>query len=176
MGSVPTVRTFQAGEIETAAYLNSLGAVLNFLLNPPACRVYQTTGTTASSASGTTLSFDTEEYDTDGIHSTTTNPSRLTPQTPGRYRIEARVAIGDNSTGDRYIGLNKNGSNLAQTEGPGDKTSGNIWRQEVITESYFNGTSDYVEAVLYQAEGVSITTATGASNATEFAIRWIGKQ
>jgi hypothetical protein len=58
------------------------------------------------------ITFDTEQYDTDGFHSTTTNTQRITIPTgkAGKYLIIGQLAYASNSTGLRYATLNKNGS------------------------------------------------------------------
>ena len=175
MGSVPTVRTFQASETETAAYLNSVGAAISFLLNPPHCKVYQSGGG-VSQATGVWLlvAFDLESFDTDGMHDTTTNNSRLTFNTAGQYRILGSVAISTNASGGRALHLRKNaggnvsnGTSLAYRElGPPSSLS-TIF--DIDYEDYF-AAGDYVELFAYQSSGSSLTIG---GTSTFFQARWV---
>jgi hypothetical protein len=58
------------------------------------------------------ITWDTETYDTDGFHSTSTNTSRITIPSgkAGYYSITATGAIAGNATGQRYFAFYKNGS------------------------------------------------------------------
>ena len=47
----------------------------------------------------TLLTFDTEDYDTNSMHSTATNPGRLTCKTAGKFHIGAQCLFGTNGTG-----------------------------------------------------------------------------
>lgn len=170
MGSVPTPRTFVAGEIETAAFLNSLAQVITFLQNPPRVRCYQGTGTSLVNNSATVVNFDSETYDTDSMHSTTTNTNRLTAATPGLYTIRGRVGLADNAVGDRFIAIRKNGTEFARSEGAHLAGSGNIWAMEVSDEIYL-AAGDYVDMVVYQNTGAAVTTSTGTY--TSFSARWV---
>lgn len=59
----------------------------------------------------TTLLFDTESYDTDAIHDTSTNTGRLTvPTGATKVRLTARVEFAIDGTGIRKVIFYKNGS------------------------------------------------------------------
>jgi hypothetical protein len=70
---------------------NAIGT--NELAVLPACRVYNSANQTLSDSTTTTLSFNSERFDTNAIHDTSTNSSRLTCQTAGVYSIFAQVGI-----------------------------------------------------------------------------------
>jgi hypothetical protein len=59
---------------------------------------------------GTILAFDTERYDTDGMHDIATNNTRLTAKSPGRYLVWGGVGFGTSTTGYRQGHIVKNGS------------------------------------------------------------------
>jgi hypothetical protein len=59
---------------------------------------------------GTILAFDTERYDTDGMHDAATNNTRLTAKSPGRYLVWGGVGFGTSTTGYRQGHIVKNGS------------------------------------------------------------------
>lgn len=74
------------------------------------CALYQTTGTSIPYATWTTILFDTESWDDDGWHSTSSNTERITFNFTGRVAIEASYA--PNSIANMSFGLRvrKNGS------------------------------------------------------------------
>lgn len=159
MGSVPTARTFVAGEIETAAFMNSLGSAVTFLLNPPRCSVYMgTTGLALTTGVAAMATFDTEAYDTDNMHSTSSNTSRLTAQTPGLYRFTGQYNFGSNATGTRQIALFKNGAAQGYVAGAGLSAQSALLE---ITKEIQMAAGDYVELQVTQNSGGTITAPVG---------------
>jgi hypothetical protein len=59
---------------------------------------------------GTILAFDTERYDTDGMHDTATNNTRLTAKSPGKYLVWGGVGFATSTTGYRQSHIVKNGA------------------------------------------------------------------
>jgi hypothetical protein len=81
----------------------------------PRCRLYNVGAQTIGNASLTPLTWDSEEYDVGGMHSTASNPSRITVPAggDGLYLLIANVAFAANSTGGRDALLLKNSSQIA---------------------------------------------------------------
>ncbi len=73
-------------------------------------RVYDTIGMTIPNNSWQVLLFNSERYDTDTIHSTTLNTSRLTCKTAGKYIIVGNVYFAVNATGFRFADILLNGA------------------------------------------------------------------
>jgi hypothetical protein len=71
-------------------------------------RVYHNTTQSLQHNVFTYLTFNSERWDNDAIHSTTTNPTRLTCKTAGLYLIGAYVAWQANATGTRILILELN--------------------------------------------------------------------
>lgn len=68
------------------------------------------TGNQSLSAGATvTVTWDAEEYDTDGFHDNSTNNSRLTAPSTGRYRVTANLT-GSSVSGQMVLTMLKNGS------------------------------------------------------------------
>jgi hypothetical protein len=69
-------------------------------------------GFSVSTATYTAVSWDLEDFDTDGFHSNTTNNSRITIPSGknGKYLVNAKITWGDFATGDCIIALYKNGT------------------------------------------------------------------
>lgn len=78
-----------ADEVLTATRLNQqLFANIRHLRDDmPSAQVYNSANISIPNATDTALTFDTEEWDTDTIHSTVSNTSRLTATTAGRYLV-----------------------------------------------------------------------------------------
>jgi hypothetical protein len=91
-----TPRTWVAGDVLTAAQLNQdIRDNVGFLANPPACRIYHNADQSIPHNVATTiLAFNSERYDTDTMHDTVTNNSRITFTTAGLYVVTLNVAIG----------------------------------------------------------------------------------
>jgi hypothetical protein len=76
----------------------------------PAARVTRTTSQSIPNNAGTTLAFDSERYDTAGMHDNSTNNSRLTAPVTGIYNVTLEVAWIFNASGIRFVDLAKNGT------------------------------------------------------------------
>lgn len=81
------------------------------------CRVTQSTNTLITTSGGTgIISFDgTETYDTDAMHSTVTNPDRVSAPSDGYYHIIAQVEVDDSTattSGLAEVWLETNGSGV----------------------------------------------------------------
>jgi hypothetical protein len=65
-----------------------------------------------SNNTATALTFDTETYDTDAYHSTSTNTSRITIPAgkAGYFQVGAHVAMNNSTGGYRILSIYKNGS------------------------------------------------------------------
>jgi hypothetical protein len=126
--------------------------------NTPAFEAYKSSSQTISTGTATKLQYNTEVFDTDNCYDNSSQ-FRFLPTTSGKYFIFASVQSGSTSDFDDYqIFIYKNGSAYAQTRirhHYGD----NINCQVIMD---MNGSSDYVEAFVYQASGSDID-AGGAS-------------
>ena len=113
MATVPTPLDWVAntGVFVTAALLQAgVRDPLAFLADQPRCQAYQNTPQSITTATNTSLTWDTEDYDNDGMHSLVSNTSRFTAVTAGRYVVSAQAAFTANATGIREIRILKNGT------------------------------------------------------------------
>ena len=128
------------------------------------CRVYKSAGgggQTISNNTATALTFDSEEFDTDSFHSTSTNTSRITIPAGkgGKYLFEG-FCILTNGTGDRNLDFNVNGSvarYLYQIPGVSSAIGFGLGGAAILN---LNAT-DYVELIITQSSGTNRTTGTG---------------
>jgi hypothetical protein len=135
-------------------------------------RVYNSANIAVSSA-GMVLTFDSERFDTDGMHSTTSNTSRLTATVAGKYHISGTVLFANNVNGARGLQIQLNGTTfLAIVRVPtvtGTDTTG-----ITINTIYDLAVGDYVELFAYQGTGSPINILAGAAYSPEFMMHKVG--
>lgn len=103
MATLPTPPTFTANSVPSIATLNQLASAVSFVSQVPIVVSLKLSGTQAVAATtSTAVSWTTEEVDTDNMHSTVSNQSRLTAQTQGYYQVTATVAFTTASSGQIY--------------------------------------------------------------------------
>jgi hypothetical protein len=136
--------------------------------------VKKTAAQSIANASNVGLSFDADVYDTDTIHDTVTNNSRLTvPAGVRLIRLVAGVEFAANATGVRVLWFRKNGSNFdagfAQTV-PGHAT---LQSWAIVVSPVLNvAAGDYFEAFVYQNSGAALNT--NATAFTSFGMEIVG--
>jgi hypothetical protein len=80
------------------------------LPQPPSCYAYNNANQSIANAAWTTLAFNSEKFDTDGMHDLVTNNHRLTCVTTGKYIACAGLKFFGNAAGVRILSLNVNGA------------------------------------------------------------------
>jgi hypothetical protein len=138
----------------------------------PGARVYNSADETVPNAIPTRLTFDSERYDNGGLHSTVTNPSRLTAQKAGKYNISGHVQFLSNASGYRWVEIFLNGTTvIARQAGPA--LSGPATDLSVST-TYHLAVNDYVELWVYQNSGGNLDVVAVSAGSPEFAMQWVG--
>ena len=151
------------GASTAAAARSNLGAMADA---QDSVWAYNSANISIANNTETVLTFDSELFDTNGIHSTSSNTSRLTCQTAGTYLIFGMMRFPANATGLRQAVIRLNGGTPAigettlPTAGAGAQTSVPIITIKALT------VGDYVTLSVYQNSG-------GALN-HEFAAAYIG--
>src|SRR3990167_3110534 len=103
-------------------------------------------------STNTDLTFNGENYDTDTMHSTTTNTNRLTINTTGKYLFIGNVDWDASATGYRELRILVNGTTIIGSNGvPGSATAA-ANRQTVVAE-YTMAATDYVTLNVRQTSG-----------------------
>lgn len=134
----------------------------------PCCRVYNDANQSIPDSTVTALTFNTERFDTDGIHSTTSNTSRLTCRTAGVYHMDAHVEFASNSTGERQLLLKLNGTTFIAADSRA-AINGNPTKASIPT-TYQLVVGDYVEVFVFQSSGGALNVLTGDLVPAEFAM------
>jgi hypothetical protein len=119
-------------------------------------RVYNSASQAIASATTTYIAWNSESYDTDGIHDTATNNSRLTCKTAGKYTIAAHVNFSANANGIRrgFIHLNRTTVICDIQIEPVDLGRGVTGL--ILTTLYDLQVNDYVEFAVIQDSGSSL--------------------
>ena len=178
MATLPTTHTVAVGDKITAADENTyVRDATAFVIAPPRLFAYQgTTATTATSGTSALMSWDTEQWDTDSMHSTSSNTSLLVITTTGLYDVKVSVFWVANATGFREVEIRKNsagavgsGTGVAKFRCPATATLG----------GYVGGTvdvsltaGDHLECFALQTSGSSLATTVGAQF-TWVSARWV---
>lgn len=169
--TLPVPATVAVGDKETAALWNGqVRDPMTFWQNPPRCSLYQTGATNMTTGVGAAMLFDTELYDTDGMHSTASLTSRITIVTPGMYHVEGIIGFASNATGWRLLQLEKNGAVLTGTRLAA--ASGTTHIQQVSFDVPGLVAGDYLELFGTQTSGSTLASQTGAAS-TMFSARWV---
>ena len=170
-------RTWTTGELVTAAHLNQdVRDNMLFLANPPACRVYHNTTQVMADATETVVAFNSERYDTDSMHSTVTNNSRITFTTGGLYLLTFNGVLAALTTYSLvYTFFRLNGTTSLGYAGF-TPTAFSASPNLVNTTVYKFAAADYVQVLIYQdnTANVGVNLNSGANYSPEFSATWIG--
>ena len=163
-----------AGTVETLGRLvkDVLGR-LDQVLNAERwnCLVSHSADQNLATATPTVLTWDTEAWNVAAVHSTTTNPTRLTIPSGavvGPWLIQAQVSWDIGTTGYRRIQIRKNGATVlgssSATPNPTVATD-----QQVSASDHTPTVGDYYELVATHTQGAGLVVLHGRG-ATWFAI------
>lgn len=119
-----------------------------------------------------TLTFDSERFDTDDIHSTSSNTGRLTAKTAGKYLISGHITWAGNNTGRRILSILLNGATrLADTTLETESTP--VLNQSVAT-IYELSVDDYVELQAFQSSNGNLVIQANSNYSPEFTMARVG--
>lgn len=177
MATVPGTKTAAVGDKITAADYNAYTRdATAFWEGPPRCKVWNSTGISLTTATMTLLTWDSESWDTDSMHSTTTNTSRLVATTAGLYTVTVAVDLPGTTAGTRALNVRKN---AAGGSGAGTQVSyiftapaNNTGSGQTQTFDVQMAANDYLEVFAYQSSGGTQLTTIGADT-TFMSMRWV---
>lgn len=157
----------RAQESTTAAAWNGSSAPDSWVHGPVgtdfglvAARVHATVDQSITTATGTAVSFDAEDYDPYGLHDTVTNPSRFTipaGQPTRYYLVIGAVRWTPQTSASNYTvmtTINKNGTDITAPPGlyPSSATAD---FSTVVQDVVQLAAGDYVEIHCYQSSGAT---------------------
>ena len=136
------------------------------------CRLFYTADATITNNTATILNFNSETFDTDSFHSTSTNTSRITIPAgkDGKYLINGKANWNASATGVRqvYIYLN-NTSNISQST---LNSGAEVFDVSVTTTANLSA-GDYIEFGVYQTSGTNRLARAG-TDLTYFEVTYLG--
>ncbi len=135
-------------------------------------RVWRNSVQSIPRLSGTAISFNTEDYDTDGIHDNAINNSRLTCKTAGKYLISGQLRFQDSASGQRRLYLFLDNTTYIAVLYLGT-TSGNAYAAN-ITTIYDLSIGQYVEFLVWQDSAGNQDVLSTASYTPSFMMQRIG--
>jgi hypothetical protein len=137
-----------------------------------ACRVYHNANQSIPNGSFTTLAFNSEDYDTDTLHDTSTNNSRLTADRDGYWLIFLHVSFDSNATGDRLVRITENGTNdIASIQ---VRASPGVTTDISLSTVYHLASTEYVEARVNQNSGGALNVSYTAERSPYFGMSYLG--
>ena len=141
------------------------------------CSIYKSgTAQTIATNALTALTWETENWDTNAFHSTSTNTSRITIPAGlgGLYQVNAMVSFSSGSaTGTRDIYLGLNGSSYYSSA----RIAGNATHELTLNVSSVMQlvAGDYVEIFVYQNSGSSTTVPVNSGGyGNSFSVGFLG--
>jgi hypothetical protein len=139
----------------------------------PSCRVYNSANLAIVTATLTVLTFDSERWDSGGLHSTSVNTGRITIPSgaAGKYIIGGAVNWASNATGIRTLQIRQNGT-VTIAVNDVVALSANTLSMNVET-IYPMVATDYLELIAYQTSGGNLNVQTLAQYSPEFWAMWV---
>jgi len=119
------------------------------------CQVRNTADISIPNVTSTVLTFNTEDVDTDTMHSTSSNTGRIVFTTAGTYTVGARVLWQAGTLGTyRYISFKVNGTTVLPASFGGANPGSNTGQVSSQASMLYVATAgDYVEAYVDQDSG-----------------------
>jgi hypothetical protein len=159
MGTVPTPLSATAtSKISAAGFNAGVRDALAFLLDPPRCDVALGANISCVDATATLVAFDGEVLDTDNMHNTVTNTSRILFNTPGRYNINIFMMWSSQVINRVVINMRLNsggsaagGSSIRSWDY--NAGTGIVPAQQTISMQRTFAAGDYIEIFVTQASG-----------------------
>lgn len=105
-----TIHNPATGTVAPASWGDQVRDNLEFLIDPPACSIFETSPQLITNVTTTPMISNEENYDNAGMHSTSTNTSRITVPLAGRYLFWGRLSFAGTTAGTyRYLSFRVNG-------------------------------------------------------------------
>lgn len=150
----------------------SAGTVHSSNITQPGARVHNSVNQTLTSGSRAFLTFDSERWDNDSIHSTSTNTERMTCKTAGKYIITGNVQISGHATGIRQISFFLNGTTTLAMDRKEPEGTGT--EHLSLTTIYDLAVNDYVDLRILQNSGGDLNTIVNTNDSPEFSMIRVG--
>lgn len=162
---------YRNGANDYSLYLKKNGTYMEIGAHA-GCRVYRVLVQSIPDSTWTAVAFTHELYDTDTIHSTSSNTSRLNCNTAGVYTISGHIEFeeDDPTVGIRAVSIKFNGTTyIARVSREPDHK----YPSFSITTLYTLAVADYVELFVYQSSGAALDVEVRSNWSPHFAMQLI---
>lgn len=170
-----TVADLDTGDVLPETWIDQARENMTNLIVPPACRVYAGTATQVAIDTLTILQFESERFDTDSMHSTSTNTSRITCNTDGIYDIRAHVEWDVNATDHRATQIMLNGSTVIAQVVQQAVQVASTRTEQICSAHYALVAGDYVQVCVFQSGGSPLSVTVSGNHSPEFSAVWLGR-
>ena len=137
-------------------------------------RVYNSGNIATGNGVWTILTFDSERYDTDVIHSTLANTERLTCKTAGKYIIIGQAYFAGSTTGSRGMKIDLNGVTVIADIIVNTVVALSGICILVVSTIYDLSVDDYVTLSTFQLSGGALNVVNSPNLSPEFMMGRIG--
>jgi len=161
-------RTWVAGETVTAAQLNEqIRDNLDFLHSKDHASAYDSTNQSLTDSTYENITFDSEHFDSNSMHNTSSTTSRIKCNSDGLYLAVFKVTFDTNTTGIRRVQLRENAAGSSA-----GGTARGVWNGPALSgeNTIVAGSrlvrlvdTDYVEIFAYQNSGGALDVVNGSS-------------
>lgn len=173
-GTVGTYRDLiLRNETATSIIASSTITGSNIKATAIGARAYNSAAISVANATLITLTLNSERWDSDTIHSTSTNTSRLTCNTAGKYLITANVAYDINATGYRVTRILLNGVTEIARDMRMPVTASD-YTACIVTTIQDLTVTDYIEVQAYQTSGGALNVQSVGNYSPELSMVWEG--
>lgn len=146
-----TVSNPTTGQVAPASWGDAVRDALIFLVDPPQFAARGAATQNVNTSTDTVLTAGTEDYDSDGMHSTSSNTGRGTVATAGKYRANAVIAWDSDTTGRREVRFLVNGT----TQHVVGVTAAVASLTQNVSKMLVLAAGDYVEVQVWQNSGTT---------------------
>jgi len=169
-----TISRVDAGDdVTSSAWNNQVKGNLEHLYSVPRCEAYRSADQTIGNASFTSVTWDSETFDTASIHDTSTNSDRFTLVRDGMWLVVAQINFVSNATGTRRARLRFNDSSTL-SQSYFYTASGDTARFTTSAIVYTDTTTDYVSLQVFQNSGGNLNFNGGSAAASRMSVAWLG--
>lgn len=154
----------------TNAMIDAAAAISHSKISVPSAHVYHSANQSINNSATTTLAFNSERFDTDTMHDTVTDNSRLTCRTAGVYLITVSVEWAASAGGTiRLISLLLNGTTNLGFNGLPALGAGTTVNH-AVTAIYQLAVNDYVEVQVFQDSGGALNVSASGNYSPDFSM------
>lgn len=174
MTAVPALPSAWAVGKIRASNLELMRLVSAFLLAPPTFKGRQGTLQSISSATYTPITWDTEDVDSAGGHSTSSNTSRYTAVYPGWYLLNGGVAFAASATASyRQTAWSVNGSIVTDYINNATTIASVVVSLAARGTTVYLNVGDYVELQGWQNTGGALNTSVASGLQSSMTVTWV---